>query len=172
MNQPAEIGKRSGPKPLWKQPRKWIAGYLFAGPAIILLIVFSLISIGVSLYLSFFDYDIISRGGPFIALGNYREALFEDELFWTALLNTALYALGVVPGITIFAFLLAFAGHRVTVGRSVFRTIYFLPSITPLSLIAPFNCGAVIRWLSSKMPILRLREKGTFYFIDMGAAVW
>jgi multiple sugar transport system permease protein len=123
-------------RPFWQQPRKWIAGYLFAGPAVLLLIVFSLISIGVSLYLSFFDYDIISRGGPFIGLGNYREAIFRDDLFWTAMFNTAYYAAGVVPGITISAFLLALAGHRVTHGKSIFRTIYFLPSITPIVVIS------------------------------------
>jgi len=123
-------------KPLWQQPRKWIAGYLFAGPAALLLVVFSVISIGVSLYLSFFDYDIIARGGPFVGLGNYREALFQDELFWIAIRNTAYYAVGVVPGITISAFLLALAGHKVTHGKSIFRTIYFLPSITPIVVIS------------------------------------
>lgn len=128
--------RRYRQKPLWRQPRKWIAGYLFVGPAALLLIVFSLISIGVSLYLSFFDYDIIARGGPFVGLGNYREALLQDELFWTALRNTAYYAIGVVPGITIFAFLLALAGHRVKHGKSIFRTIYFLPSITPIVVIS------------------------------------
>jgi multiple sugar transport system permease protein len=129
-------GTRYRQRPFWKQPRKWIAGYLFAAPAITLLIIFSVISIVVSLYLSFFDYDIIRRGGPFLGLGNYREALFKDELFWTAMKNTALYALGVVPGITISSFLLALAGHRAVFGRSVFRTIYFLPSITPIVVIS------------------------------------
>jgi len=139
VSQQAVIGSprgRSVPKPLWQQPRKWIAGYLFAGPAAILLVLFSLISIGVSLYLSFFDYDIIARGGPFVGLGNYREALFKDALFWTAMGNTAVYAAGVVPGITIAAFLLALAGHKITHGKGIFRTIYFLPSITPIVVIS------------------------------------
>jgi multiple sugar transport system permease protein len=139
VNQPLPTttsGQRNQARPYWQQPRKWIIGYLFAGPAVILLILFSLISIGVSLYLSFFNYDIIARGGPFVGLGNYREAIFEDDLFWTALFNTAYYAAGVVPGITIFAFLLALAGHGVRYGKSVFRTIYFLPSITPIVVIS------------------------------------
>ena len=126
----------SKPKPLWRQPSKWIAGYLFAAPAITLLILFSVISIAVSLYLSFFDYDIIRRGGPFVGLDNYREALFEDDLFWTAMRNTAFYAIGVVPGITITAFLLALAGHKATTGKGFFRTVYFLPSITPIVVIS------------------------------------
>ncbi len=127
---------RNRVKPLWRQPRKWLAGYFFAGPAALLLVVFSVISIGVSLYLSFFDYDIITRGGPFVGLGNYREALFQDELFWVAMRNTVYYAVGVVPGITISAFLLALAGHKITHGKSIFRTIYFLPSITPIVVIS------------------------------------
>jgi len=132
--------KRSGElyvaPPLWKQPRKWIAGYIFAGPATILIVLFSIISIIISLYLSFFNYDVISEVTPFVGLDNYREALYEDELFWTALKNTAIYVLGVVPGITITGFLLALAGHKVKHGRGVFRTLFFLPSITPMVVIA------------------------------------
>jgi multiple sugar transport system permease protein len=130
-------GKGIGSRPpYWRQPRKWIAGYLFAGPAITLIIVFSLVSIAISLYVSFFQYDVISEVKPFLGLGNYQEALFRDELFWTALKNTTSYVIGVVPGITIFAFLLALAGHKVKMGKSFFRTIYFLPSITPTVAMA------------------------------------
>ncbi len=124
------------PRPFWRQPRKWIAGYLFAGPAIILIVIFSLVAIVFSLYVSFFQYDVISQNRPFVGLSNYREALFRDRLFWTSLKNTTFYVLGVVPGITIIAFLLALAGHKVRRGRSAFRTIYFLPSITPAVAMA------------------------------------
>jgi len=122
--------------PLWKQPGKWIAGYLFAAPAITFIVVFSVISIAVSLYISLFEYDVISDVKPFVGLGNYREALFDDDLFWTAMENTAVYVISVVPSITIVGFLLALAGHKARHGRSVFRTIYFLPSITPMVVIA------------------------------------
>ena len=118
-------------RPFWQQPRKWIAGYFFAGPAIVLIIIFSLVAIAFSLYVSFFQYDVISQNRPFLGLGNYREALFKDRLFWTSFKNTACYVIGVVPGITITGFLLALAGHKVRWGKSTFRTIYFLPSITP-----------------------------------------
>lgn len=129
-------GKLYVQPPYWKQPRKWIAGYLFAAPAITLIVIFSLVSIAISLYVSFFQYDVISEVRPFLGLGNYREALFQDELFWRAFKNTALYVVGVVPGITIGGFLLALAGHKVKRGRSLFRTVYFLPSITPTVAMA------------------------------------
>jgi multiple sugar transport system permease protein len=123
-------------RPFWQQPRKWISGYLFAGPAIILIIIFSLVAIVFSLYVSFFQYDVISQNRPFVGLANYREALFKDRLFWTSLKNTTYYVIGVVPGITIIAFLLALAGHNVRRGRGAFRTIYILPSITPAVAMA------------------------------------
>jgi multiple sugar transport system permease protein len=123
-------------RPLWRQPRKWIAGYLFAAPAICFILVFSVISIAISLYISFFQYDVISEVRPFVGLRNYTEALFRDDVFWTALKNTTLYVLSVVPSITVVGFLLALAGHHARYGRSVFRTIYFLPSITPMVVVA------------------------------------
>lgn len=123
-------------RPWWQQPRKWIAGYFFAGPAVILIVIFSLIAIAYSLYVSFLQYDVISPTHPFVGLSNYREALFKDKLFWTSFRNTAFYVIGVVPGITITAFLLALAGHNVRRGRGAFRTIYFLPSITPAVAMA------------------------------------
>ena len=52
------------------------------------------------------------------------------------MVNTAYYAVGVVPGITISAFLLALIGHKATFGKGTFRTIYFLPSITPIVVIS------------------------------------
>ncbi|MGI6209641.1 MAG: carbohydrate ABC transporter permease [Anaerolineae bacterium] len=122
--------------PLWRQPGKWISGYLFASPAIAFIIVFSVISIVVSLYISFFQYDVISPTHPFVGLDNYREALTKDPIFWSALRNTTLYVIGVVPSITILGFALALAGHSVRYAKSFFRTIYFLPSITPMVVIA------------------------------------
>lgn len=123
-------------KPLWRQPRKWIAGYAFAAPAVILIIIFSIISIAISLYISFFEYDVISPVKPFVGLDNYQVALFQDDLFWKALRNTVLYVLGVVPAIIAVGFLLALAGHKVRHGRGIFRTIFFLPSITPIVVIS------------------------------------
>ncbi len=122
--------------PLWRQPRKWIAGYLFASPAIAFIVVFSIISIVISLYISFFQYDVISETHPFLGLGNYKEALFRDKVFWVALRNTAVYVVAVVPLITICGFLLALAGHNARQGRSFFRTVYYLPSITPMVVVA------------------------------------
>lgn len=112
------------------------SAYLFVAPATLLIVVFSFAAIIISLYISFFEWDIISDTHPFVGLGNYRRALFEDELFWVAARNTLYYVALSVPGITILAFLLALLANEALVGRAVFRTIFFLPSITPMVVIA------------------------------------
>jgi len=134
--------------PLWKQPRKWIAGPLFAFPAVFLIIIFSIISIAVSLYISFLDYDVISEVSPFVGFANYREVL-KSDLVWVALKNTTMYVVGVVPGITIGGFILALIGHKVRRGKTFFRTVYFLPSITPMVVVA-----LVWMWLYSPRGML------------------
>jgi multiple sugar transport system permease protein len=88
-----------------------------------------------SLYISFLKYDVISEVNPWIGLGNYKEAL-RDKAFWQSLKNTALYVVTVVPGITIAGFTFAWLGHRVRQGRAFFRTVFFLPSITPMVVLA------------------------------------
>ena len=119
----------------WRKPGKWIAGPMFAAPAIIFIVVFSLISIVVSLYISFLKYDVISAVTPWIGFHNYQEAL-HDQALWHSLRNTALYVLAVVPGITIAGFMFAWAGHHVRQGKAFFRTLFFLPSITPIVVLA------------------------------------
>ena len=50
---------------------------------------------------SFFDWQPLRPTQPFLGLANYREALFEDRLFWKALGNSFYFAIGnVVLGTT------------------------------------------------------------------------
>jgi len=60
-------------------------GYLFTGPAIVVLAAFLLYPIGYSLWLSFHEWNgYASRWGPFVGVANYL-ALARDEVFWKAL---------------------------------------------------------------------------------------
>ncbi|HEV8633698.1 MAG TPA: sugar ABC transporter permease [Chloroflexota bacterium] len=121
---------------LRRRVRRTYAGYFFVTPAALLIVVFSVVAIVVSLYISFFQWDILSDTHPFLGLANYRQALAGDDLFWIALRNTAYYVVFVVPGITVLGFGLALIANEALFGRAVFRTIYFLPSITPMVVIA------------------------------------
>ncbi len=73
-----------------------------------------------------------------MGLRNYTRA-FDTLDFWLALRNTAVYALVSVPVGLAFGLLLALMLNQRMAGRSVFRMLYYLPSILPLA-------GAVVAW--------------------------
>jgi multiple sugar transport system permease protein len=64
-------------------------GWLFALPALILILLLSVYPLLYSLWLAFHRWDLQTPGQPFIGFGNFREALGDDRL-WAALQNTGL----------------------------------------------------------------------------------
>lgn len=106
------------------------AGYLFILPATAHLIVFLLIPIVFSLYLSVHEWsrpDFL--GAPFVGLQNYID-LLSDEPFWRSMQNTAIYTVLSVPLGMAVSLALAVAVNRRLPGINVFRAIFFLPVIT------------------------------------------
>jgi multiple sugar transport system permease protein len=65
----------------------------------------------------------------FIGVQNYI-AMVQDKLFWTALKNTFYYGFASVALGTIGALLAAMLLNQKVPGTSVFRTLFYLPSIT------------------------------------------
>ncbi|GIV77278.1 sugar ABC transporter permease [Litorilinea aerophila] len=115
----------------WKRLRKTWPGYLFVSPAVLLISIFSYISIAFSLYISFFEYDIITENRPFVGLENYVRAV-GDSLVRIGFRNTLVYVVVIVPAITGISLILAVLGNQVRQGRAIFRTIFFIPTITPV----------------------------------------
>jgi multiple sugar transport system permease protein len=108
--------------------REEIAGYLFILPWLIGFLVFTAGAMVYSLYLSFFEVDFLSEFN-FIGLKNYTQMLFEDELWPKAISNTAYFAFISVPLMTTVALLIAMLLNQKVIGLSIFRTIYYLPSV-------------------------------------------
>ena len=117
------------------------SAYLFIAPALLLFFIFIFLPLFASLYLSFTEYNVIHLP-HWVGVANYVGLLFHDPRFWTALRNTALYVIGVVPiGIAI-ALVLAAALEELTRGKELFKTLYFIPTVTSIVAIA-----TVWRWL-------------------------
>lgn len=115
---------------LWNRIKRTYQGYLFVTPAAVLIIIFSYVAMFFSFYLSFREHDIIAETSVFVGLENYRRA-FGDPIVRISFKNTVLYVVGIVPSIIAGSLLLAVLGNQVRKGRAVFRTIYFIPTITP-----------------------------------------
>jgi len=106
------------------------AGWLAISPWIVGFLIFTLGPVVASLYFSFTKYDVISSP-RWVGLANYRRLLTEDELFPKALWNTFVYTILYVPLHTILALLIAALLNEARKLKGVYRTVFYLPSITP-----------------------------------------
>jgi multiple sugar transport system permease protein len=117
-----------------------LAPYLFIGPSVILLTVFSLVPILLALVISFTDMDLsglIDYGNiRFIGLENYTNVL-ADPAFHKAVFNTLFYVVIGVPLVLLFslagAILINMGESRLF---SAFRVVYYLPSVTNVVAVA------------------------------------
>ena len=66
-----------------------------------------------------------------VGLQNFVD-LFEDEVFWTALRNTLVFVLFALPLGLVFAFFAALMLDANVRGSGIYRTLVFLPSLTPV----------------------------------------
>lgn len=105
------------------------AGLLFALPWFVGLSVFMVYPVCASIYFSFCEYSVL-KSPMWVGTENYRD-LFHDEVFWTTIKNTALYAVVALPfGIFLGIFLAMLLNSKVR-GLTFYRTIFFIPSLLP-----------------------------------------
>lgn len=97
----------------------WILGFLF----------FTLYPMVASLFYSFTIYHI-RQPLEWAGIANYSN-LISDKLFWKALSNTAYMVAVGVPLSLLLSFLFALLLNIKIKGQSIYRVIYFLPSIVP-----------------------------------------
>lgn len=117
-----------------------IAPYIFIAPNIILFLVFMIIPIIFTFYISFHDWGIL--GAPeFIGLQNFVR-LFSDKVFWTSLGNTIYYTAVTVPLSAAFGLLGAILLNRKIPLRPIFRTIFFAPVVVSMTA-----AGLIWTWM-------------------------
>ncbi|HEY0638406.1 MAG TPA: sugar ABC transporter permease [Pseudonocardiaceae bacterium] len=114
-------------------------GWVLSAPAVLALLVFIVAPVLMAIWVSLLDWDgqssPFSGRSEFVGAGNYSDLLAENTLahrdFMTSVRNTLYYVLVGVPAVTVLAFGLAMVvNQRLLRGRSVFRTIFYFPSVT------------------------------------------
>jgi multiple sugar transport system permease protein len=105
------------------------SAYLFLAPWIIGFLVFTAGPMVASLWLSFTDYSLVDQAHA-VGLENYRQ-LWSDPRVAKSLENTFVYAALFVPLGTAVALALAMLLHRVGRAAGFFRTVFYLPVMTP-----------------------------------------
>ncbi len=105
------------------------AYYVMLIPFMGLFALFTLVPIGASMVLSFFDYDMISTP-IFVGLQNYMHMVTEDKTIFIVLKNTLIFSVIVGPLSYILALLLAWLinefSHTV---RTIFAFVFYTPAL-------------------------------------------
>jgi multiple sugar transport system permease protein len=109
-----------------------LQGYSFLLPALIVILVFTVVPIAYAFFMMFFKVDLLSGARTFVGFGNF-EKIFSDPKFWASFENTVKYVAVVVPIQTIIAMILAsLLNSRVRFNRA-FLTVMFIPTLTSSS---------------------------------------
>ncbi len=161
--------------------REALAGMLWSSPWLLGFVLFTLGPVLASLYLSFNDYTIASTP-KWVGLANYVRALSgQDSLFWPSVGRTFHYALIVVPVGISLSLLIAIALNQHLRLTPVLRTMYFLPSLTPVVAAALIWSWLYqpefgeINWLLSLVHVAGpkwLADSGTALYALMAIGLW
>lgn len=115
-----------------RQARQTLTGYLFLSPALLFYAVFLLIPVGMSVYISFTNWNLLGplERARWVGLSNYAYLLTEDEMFAASLKNTVIYALG-----TVFVGMALALGVALLINdvraSALWRFLIFAPVVTP-----------------------------------------
>jgi sn-glycerol 3-phosphate transport system permease protein len=114
------------------------------------LAVFTVYPVVNMVYLSFFDYNLLTPK-KFIGLQNYKRLFTINVDFWNALENTAIYTLAVVILLILFALLFALWLQKSTFLNSIAQRIMFLPHIC-----AMLSVTLVFQWMMDEKGLLNM----------------
>lgn len=132
------MGETSGARAAAAAPRRRsglarqeaIYAYVFLLPWLIGLFGLVIGPMIASLGLSLTTYNIV-KPPTFVGLENYARAFSKDPLFWSSLGRTFVYAIVIVPLGVMGSLLVAVLLNQSLRFTSFYRTIFFLPHLTP-----------------------------------------
>lgn len=111
--------------------REALVGYLFASPVILGLIVWVIGPMIGSGLISLTDWNVLSTP-HWVGLRNYVRLVTTDLYFRNSLLVTAYFVIANVTLTTLYSLILALLLNQKIKGRSIYRSVFYLPSIVPI----------------------------------------
>jgi ABC-type sugar transport system permease subunit len=115
--------------------RRWLVALAFILPALAFYGLVVLRPLVDAVRISFYDWDGFGPPTDYVGLDNYRKA-FDDPLFWTSLKHNLVWmaiSLPLVVGLGLLTAVLLAGRIR---GRTMLRTLYFLPVVQASAVIA------------------------------------
>lgn len=130
------VAKAKAPKQKmspWKK-KDWIAAYIFIAPVTIGLIIFYIWPFIQNVWFSFNDVNKFNIA-TFNGIENYKQLIADDEV-WRTFGNTLKYVVITVPVGLFLSIVIAALLNAKIKGKSIYRTLYFLPSVTMSAAVA------------------------------------
>jgi multiple sugar transport system permease protein len=122
----------------WKANQRRLAPWLFLAPGAAMFLIYVLIPIGQSIWISFHDWDGLGEA-RWIGLANYAE-LFEDDAFYTSLRNNVLWLVLYMLALPAGLFIALFLNQTVT-GIRLYKSLFFFPFV-----ISQVVVGLMFSW--------------------------
>jgi multiple sugar transport system permease protein len=168
-----------------KTVRDNLTAYIFLLPGLVVLMVWLVYPMFSALNISFREWNIMPGSqSPFVGFQNYIAA-FKDQIFWLSLKNTAVYSLITVCGQLLFGLVVALMLEKITRGKVLFRTLFYLPVVTSwvvVSLLFKFlfnssSSGLVNYFLVNMLhifsqPVTWLTEPSTAFVAIDTLGIW
>ncbi len=121
-----------------KTYREGLTPWLFLAPGLLMFIVYVLLPIFQSIWISFHDWDGLGEK-VWIGFGNYRE-LLDDDSFYVSLKNNLiwllLYLLAIPAGLAVALFL-----NQTVTGIRLYKSLFFFPFV-----ISQVVVGLIFTW--------------------------
>lgn len=122
----------------WKRNQRKLAPWLFLAPGMLMFLIYVLLPIFESIWISFHDWDGLGEK-VWIGLGNYSELLGDDS-FYTSLKNNVLwlilYLLSIPAGLMVALFL-----NQTVTGIRLYKSLFFFPFVLSQVVV-----GLIFTW--------------------------
>jgi ABC-type sugar transport system permease subunit len=159
QSQQASLSQR-----LKKTIRDNLIWYAFVAPAVLLILVFMVVPIFEALSLATYEWNGV-RPREYVGMENFVE-LLDDRFFLGALKHTVLFSILATVGTVGLGLLLAVAISRQVPGSLIFRVLFYLPVMVPITVV-----GALwVRILEPNFGMLNTFLRGVG--LDALAASW
>ncbi len=113
-----------------QERRRLLTGLAFISPWIVGFLVFILYPIVISFYYGFTDFSLFTSP-TWVGLQNYQQLITFDDKFLLSLYNTIYFTLLVIPASIVLALAMAIVLNIGLRGVSIYRAIFFMPTIVP-----------------------------------------
>ncbi|HEX6683518.1 MAG TPA: sugar ABC transporter permease [Candidatus Limnocylindrales bacterium] len=145
---------------------RWYTPWLFLVPGLTLFGVFFVWPAATAIQLAFYKYDVVTAP-VFVGMRNFAH-LLEDDRFWSAVRNSLILLVGLLPMSVVIPLLLAVLVNQKLRFIQVYRLIYYLPVVTSMVAVAVawnyvFHHQGVINWMLTGFGIL---DEPVQYLLD------